>query len=228
MSYASTANRPNLAAALGALGAPLGFGVLLVAGLAVTVVLDDPIPNPTTVFTDPDVLPPVEPVPTPETSSSSSQTQTQTPPEFTNTRPDSEFDFELGPTAPVGELPGLDEDLTGTVATPVFEVPQVRQTPTFDPIAASPRGNPGEWITNNDYRTSWINRGYEGVAGFEVQIDDRGRVTECSITRSTGYSDLDNATCRLLERRARFNPAKDSSGNAISGSYSSSVNWQIP
>ena len=38
MNYAAQANRPNPAAALGALGMPTAFGALLVFGLAVVVV----------------------------------------------------------------------------------------------------------------------------------------------------------------------------------------------
>ena len=67
-----------------------------------------------------------------------------------------------------------------------------------------------------------------GVASFALTIDSRGKVSDCTITRSTGHSALDQATCTLIERRAKFDPAKDSYGNPIAGTYRNSVNWKIP
>lgn len=224
MSYAANANRLNPAAMVGALGVPGAFGAVLVLGLAVSVVVDPPVANPigVTVTVDPPIEPdPIEPV---RTTSSNEQSTTQTP-QFTVTRPESDFEFEMGPTAPIGELPDLGSDFTGFEPLPV-EIP--RPGPTFNPVDASPRGNPGRWITDNDYRTSWINRGYSGVASFALEISANGRVSDCQITRSTGHDALDAATCRLLSSRARFDPAKDNSGNSVAGTYSSSVNWQIP
>jgi len=224
MSYADTANRPNPTAMVGALGVPGAFAVLLVFGLAVTVVTPPIIDNPKASFfplPEPEVPPePVEQQPTTSTTQPTTQTQ-----EIPTTRPDSPFEFEFTETGAVTESLGLDEPI-GPVGPVDFGVPEF--TPAADPIAASPRGVPGTWITDNDYRTSWINRGFEGRASFELSIDTRGRVSDCRITGSTGYQALDTATCRLLERRARFNPAKDSAGNNVAGSYSSSVRWRIP
>ena len=125
----------------------------------------------------------------------------------------------------VSTLPGLGDGI-GEIGPVEFNVPP--PPPMFDPVKAAPRGNPGGWITNSDYRPSWINRGFAGVAGFTLQIDANGRVTNCAITQSTGHAQLDTATCRLLRSRARFTPARDSSGAIVAGSYSSSVAWEIP
>ena len=224
MSYADTANRPNPAAMFGALGVPGAIGALMVIGLAVTVVAPEPDETMTGWQLDP-VIPPPPPEDIPPQSSSSQSQQTTQVVEVTPTRPESPITLPVGPTAPIGELPNLGDDLVGV--TPVkFGIPEI--TPAVEPIAASPRGAASQWITNDDYRTSWINRGYEGRATFALTIDTRGRVSDCRITGSTGHAALDQATCRLLERRARFNPAQDSSGNIVSGTYSNSVTWQIP
>ena len=39
---------------------------------------------------------------------------------------------------------------------------------------------------------------------------------------------LDEATCELVTRRARFDPAKNNQGRAVAGNYSSAVRWQLP
>ena len=97
-----------------------------------------------------------------------------------------------------------------------------------DPVKAAPRGNPGGWVTDSDYRSNWIRKELSGSASFVLAIDARGKVTDCTIVRSTGHNELDNATCSLIERRAKFNPAKDSHGNPVAGSYANTVNWRIP
>jgi len=38
---------------------------------------------------------------------------------------------------------------------------------------------------------------------------------------------LDDTACRLLQRRAKFNPAKDAGGNAITATFRSRFRWQI-
>ena len=123
-----------------------------------------------------------------------------------------------------------------TVATPppVFvptpEPPRPAPPPPPPPLPAvklTPKGNPGSWATNDDYPPSAQREGAEGVTGFHLEVGADGRVTSCSVTSSSGNSTLDDTTCRLMQRRARFNPGRDSAGNAIGGVYNSRVKWQI-
>ena len=100
--------------------------------------------------------------------------------------------------------------------------------PSFNPIAAKPRGNPGNWVTVDDYRTSWINREMVGTARFRLEVASSGRVQNCTITASSGHAELDRATCSLVTQRARFVPAKDGTGASVTGSYVSSVRWELP
>lgn len=226
MSYANTTSRPNPVAAFGALGVPTAFGAILIAGLAVTHVIKPPIPNPKAtdipdVVITPDIIEPNLPP--------AGASATTTPePDFTNSRPDSTFhwDGDLGSTGPLGTFGDLDAGSLigggslGTVIPPI--------EPLVDPVKATPRGDPGAWILDHDYRPSWIRRGYNGTARFILEVDVSGRVSDCSITGSTGHAQLDEATCAILSERARFNPARDSTGEAVTGRYSSAVNWTIP
>ena len=100
--------------------------------------------------------------------------------------------------------------------------------PAFDPVSARPRNDPANWVTEADYRSSWINREMAGTARFRLEIAASGKVEGCTITGSSGHPDLDKATCDLVMRRAKFDPAKDSAGARTDGSYASSVRWQIP
>lgn len=93
---------------------------------------------------------------------------------------------------------------------------------------AKPRGNPGGWATTSDYPSRALNQQREGTTGFRVTVGPDGRVTDCSVTSSSGHADLDAATCANVKRRARFEPAKDKDGNPTTGSYSNRVTWRIP
>jgi periplasmic protein TonB len=118
---------------------------------------------------------------------------------------------------------------------PVYIAPPVAQPappppPPAPPAVAvklTPRGSPGSWVTNDDYPPSAQRDGVEGVTGFSLAVGPDGRVTGCSITASSGSSVLDDTACRLLTRRARFNPAKEAGGAAIASSYAGRFRWQI-
>jgi protein TonB len=214
---------------MGALGIPGAIGAVLVLGLAVTAgvkPIDEGLEGfliPETKPVEPLPPPPIEPRAAPETSPSVRPQPIPLP----APRPETRFTFENSADAPVGHLP----DMTGTVLGSGLGLPDIAPPaprPRFDPVPASPRGNPGGWITEADYRSSWINRELTGTAGFTLDLDAEGRVANCTITRSTGHRVLDEATCKLLTRRARFAPARDAAGKPAAGSFSSAVTWQIP
>ena len=100
--------------------------------------------------------------------------------------------------------------------------------PRVQPKQATPKGNPGNWATTNDYPTRALREEREGTTSFRVTFGPDGRVTSCEITGSSGSDDLDAATCSNVTRRARFNPATDGDGNPTTGSYSNRVRWVIP
>lgn len=91
-----------------------------------------------------------------------------------------------------------------------------------------PKGNPGQWANTNDYPPVALQKQMEGTTGFRLTVGPDGRVTECQIASSSGSSELDQATCANVLRRARFDPALDAQGKPISGTYSNRVRWQIP
>lgn len=114
---------------------------------------------------------------------------------------------------------------------PVFVAPPapvVAPPPRVQPKSATPKGNPANWATTNDYPTRALREEREGTTSFRVTVGPDGRVTSCSVTGSSGSPDLDEATCSNVTRRARFNPATDGEGNPTTGQYSSRVRWVIP
>lgn len=93
---------------------------------------------------------------------------------------------------------------------------------------AIPLNYPGTWATTNDYPVRALHNMEQGATGFSLTIDPRGRVAACLVTEPSGSIDLDEATCRLVADRARFQPATDGRGRAVEGAYTSRVHWVLP
>lgn len=93
---------------------------------------------------------------------------------------------------------------------------------------ATPKGNPGNWFTHDDYPAAALRANASGRVTVVLSIDTSGRVANCKVTSSSGNSDLDDTTCRLATRRGRFNVAKDAAGNPIpSQATIPGVKWTV-
>ncbi len=91
-----------------------------------------------------------------------------------------------------------------------------------------PKANPGLWIRTEDYPADALDARRVGRTSFRVAVDKRGFVVNCEILVSSGYQDLDDATCNLVSKRAIFEPALDPKGKPVKGYFQSNVRWQIP
>ncbi len=106
--------------------------------------------------------------------------------------------------------------------------PQGLPTPEGNPIKTqaikAQAINRGEWAYSTDLPVSLRNEPIVKV-DFRLKIDTRGRVSECQVTRSSGFTDADEAVCGAVTRRARFRPARDAKGAAIPSEYSGFVTF---
>jgi protein TonB len=90
-----------------------------------------------------------------------------------------------------------------------------------------PRGSPVSWVTYQDYPAAALRAREQGVVGFRLDVDATGKVTDCTITRSTRSPVLDETSCGLLRRRGRFVPASDAHGQPVAGTWENRFEWQI-
>ncbi len=216
----SPRDRTTSIATVIAVHAALGYA--LVIGLQATGVIKTDRPL-TTVFIEDDFPKPPPPNPVDDPQPAPQQSQVYTPP-----IPTPLAQVDPGLTTTIILPPPTPNVIPSATPSTIPDVPGNLLPPAAEAVAARPRGNPGGWIGEQDYRSSWINRDLSGTAAFRLGVGADGRVESCSITRSTGHAELDSATCALLTRRARFEPARDSSGNRTSGTFASSVEWRIP
>ena len=78
-------------------------------------------------------------------------------------------------------------------------------------------------FTDRDYRRAG------GVAGrviVSMRVRRDGRVDNCRVARSSGYAVIDDSTCRLIQQRFRFRPARNAAGQPVDAEIQWVANWQ--
>ncbi|WP_339688839.1 TonB family protein [uncultured Parasphingorhabdus sp.] len=91
-------------------------------------------------------------------------------------------------------------------------------------IVSGPRHLSGRIARKDIPRSVWKS-GSRGnvVAHFTVGVD--GRASDCTVRQSSGHPALDATTCRLIEQRFRFEPARDARGRAVPRPYGWLQEW---
>jgi TonB family protein len=92
---------------------------------------------------------------------------------------------------------------------------------------ATPIGSPAAWFPADAYPPEAKAAGIQGRTAFKLDLDPQGRITECDVTQSSGSALLDSTTCQLLVTNARFKPAHNAQGQAVAGTWSSAMVWQL-
>ncbi|WP_317629339.1 energy transducer TonB [Sphingomonas nostoxanthinifaciens] len=135
------------------------------------------------------------------------------------------------------------------VQTPAISAPAIVSVPTPPPApvitpaappapppppppvvskAAGAKGDPAQWITNDDYPPAALRENREGVTKISWQINEQGKVENCQVTESSGSPDLDETACRLITRRGKYSPAMDQSGRPMRSTAQRNVRWVVP
>ena len=148
--------------------------------------------------------PPVAPPPPINVATTPPPIQTQT-----TIPPASPPAIRIPPAAPVGPPP----------APPAPPPPSQAR-------GVKPKGNFGARIQEN-YPRRAEREGTEGTVGVRVTVGADGRVSACTVTSSSGSSDLDSGACDGMTRFGRFDPALNDAGNPISSSYSTRIVYKL-
>jgi len=134
------------------------------------------------------------------------------------------------PTPPVLTPPTVDSipSVKVVVPEPTITPPPPPPPPPAKSQSARAKANLGSYVSDADYPSDAIRREEQGTTRFRLAVGPDGRVTDCTVTGSSGSAALDLATCRLMKSRARFAPARDSGGNAVADSVTNAINWRLP
>lgn len=111
------------------------------------------------------------------------------------------------------------------------EVVQIRKV---DSAPEAPAGAPVQparlksgQIGMDDYPASALRAEEEGSVSVEFTAAASGRVEDVRVISSSGSAALDEATCRLIERRFRYEPARDSNGDPVPQRVAQTVRWEL-
>lgn len=70
-------------------------------------------------------------------------------------------------------------------------------------------------VRDTDYPRSAWQAGIEGIVLMRFLITTNGRVGRCEIIRSSGHAAMDRDTCRVMQKRLRYRPARDRYGRPV-------------
>lgn len=107
-------------------------------------------------------------------------------------------------------------------AGPALEPQRGRERP---PLVVN---SPDAWLSLNDYPAAARAERREGVSVVRLTISTRGTVSGCTVERSSGHADLDDAACRAVASRAQFEPARNFFGQRVERPVLTSIRWQVP
>jgi hypothetical protein len=92
---------------------------------------------------------------------------------------------------------------------------------------ATPTNNVGNWVMTGDYPSKMLEAGQPAIVNFRLLVDEKGAVAGCFIQQTTRAKEFDNAVCKSITRRARFDPALDQDGKPLLSYYNNTVRFQI-
>jgi len=81
-------------------------------------------------------------------------------------------------------------------------------------------------LTNADYRRTRPPAGAAGTVVVSFRVRSDGAVDRCTVLRTSGYEALDSATCRLIEQRFRYQPARDAGGRPVDWEVRTDYTWR--
>lgn len=90
---------------------------------------------------------------------------------------------------------------------------------------AIPLSAPSSWIPGDDYPAGALYRGENGVVKFRLTVGADGSLENCHVLYRTSPDNFADLTCKLLAKRARFQPAIDAQGSKVRSFYINSVRW---
>ena len=107
------------------------------------------------------------------------------------------------------------------------DVRVVAQPAPRSELQAPAQANLALFFSNDDYPVPARINEEEGTVGAVIAVASDGRVEGCYVAASSDSSGLDEETCRIIRRRARFTPARLSSGRPVADFVAVRIRWEF-
>ncbi|WP_310474367.1 energy transducer TonB [Sandarakinorhabdus sp.] len=146
-------------------------------------------------------------------------------------------EIEIPPYVPPPEVSVASDAPTNSITTqstisrpdpPVVSAPAPPAPPAPPAVApqpATPKGR-GNAFSDDDYPSASRAAEEEGVTRVSYVVGTDGRVSQCEVVQGSGFKRLDDATCSIIMRRFRFNPATRD-GQAVPERKTQPVRWRL-
>ena len=95
-------------------------------------------------------------------------------------------------------------------------------------IVTPPSGDLLGLFSTEDYPKESMRNGQFGTVGALLWVDIDGRVSTCEVIETGAAAPLQEATCNIIKRRARYTPGKDAAGKPIRAPVFYRVRWHLP
>lgn len=82
-------------------------------------------------------------------------------------------------------------------------------------------------IKDSDFPRDAAETGMGGTVSVRYLVGVDGRVTDCEVTRSSHFRELDQLTCRLIEERFRYAPSRDARGRPVAAMIVEDHSWDM-
>lgn len=89
----------------------------------------------------------------------------------------------------------------------------------------TPRGNPADWIDYRELPSNLVHQAKHDTVVFKIAVNPSGTPIDCEIMQTSGSKDLDKEICIHLMSNSRFQPARDSQENPVSGEWTSRIRF---
>lgn len=96
-------------------------------------------------------------------------------------------------------------------------------------VATDVEGDLANFLRNDDYPLSGLERGAIGSTTVLYGVDPAGKISDCRVVITSGWKQLDDAGCPALLARGRFRaPAVGIDGKPMSVHYTRKIVWSLP
>ena len=109
--------------------------------------------------------------------------------------------------------------------SPAQPFPSQPAVETVPPRSAT--GDLQSLFRSGDYPPAALERREEGTVTVELTVGAMGRVRACNVSSSSGSRTLDAVSCKILQKRALFTPARDGNGSPTTDTVSQEIRWLI-
>jgi TonB family protein len=87
---------------------------------------------------------------------------------------------------------------------------------------------PIEWpVGDDDYPIQALQEGAQGTTILRMMVGADGRVSACTVLRTSGSRILDDRACRIYVREGRFRPAIGADGQPVAEVFITTQAWRI-